>query len=134
MCDFLKSWIYLFSAENSRLGFYGMKMYTEEYSSFLNCVRNIFTDWMPTAKIWWWRKNYNLQYTQILKIDIFLWGFDSSSLQVHIPNYCNKHTWDIDLPWTRHFYFSIKLSISINWNQRYSWRHLCSQLFHSKSH
>ena len=62
--DFLKLWIDIFAAEKPRLGFCGMIIYTE-YSSFLNHGHDIFADWMPTAKtakIWWPRKNGDLQY------------------------------------------------------------------------
>ena len=39
-----------------------MKIYTK-YSYFLNRGHDIFADWMATAKIWWPRKNVDLQYS-----------------------------------------------------------------------
>ena len=42
-------WMIFLTVEMTRLGFYGMKAYTE-YSSFRNRSLDILGDWMPTTK------------------------------------------------------------------------------------
>ena len=64
---FLKSRIDIFAAKKRRQGFYGMKISTE-YINFLYRRHDIFADWMPTAKIWWLRKNGDLQYGNTIDI------------------------------------------------------------------